>query len=68
MSIIVCGHQGCGKSKHAEEIMKHFGLDSCIDGWTPADYAPDNALLLTNAQCDGAIPFSQVAADLGFEV
>lgn len=68
MSVIVCGQQGCGKTKYAEVMMKHFGLTSCVDDWSPGEEIPENALVLTNVPCEGAVVFSQVAGDLGFEV
>jgi len=34
-SVIVYGPQGCGKTRHAERIRKHFGLDSIVDDFDP---------------------------------
>lgn len=34
-SIIVYGPQGCGKTRYAERIAKHFGLSSFVDGFDP---------------------------------
>ncbi len=36
-SLIVIGPQGCGKTTHAETILKKFGLSKVVDGWTVGD-------------------------------
>lgn len=48
-SVIVYGPQGSGKSRHAEKLRQHFGMDRIIDDWNGSDPFPrDGALLLTN--------------------
>lgn len=32
MSIIIYGPQGCGKSRHAEALARHFGCRHIVDG------------------------------------
>lgn len=34
-SIIVYGPQGCGKTRYAERMRKHFGLSSVVDDFDP---------------------------------
>lgn len=57
-SVIVVGPQGCGKSRNAEVIRKHYGLGKVVDGFsTPLTVQP-NTLYLTNvlphpAYCQG---------------
>jgi hypothetical protein len=48
----VYGPQGCGKTRYAERIRKHFGLDSIVDEFDPRGYInPTGELYLVN--CDG---------------
>ena len=68
MNIIVFGPPGCGKTKHKNRIMKHFGLTKCVDEWCPSIPHPsDDSLLLTNHKTDNAIDFSLLADRLGLE-
>lgn len=32
MSIIIHGPQGCGKSRHAEQLRRHFGMRLALEG------------------------------------
>jgi hypothetical protein len=61
MSIIVYGPQGCGKTLHAIDIMKYFGMSSWQDEWRPGMKIPENTLLLTNVPCENAIRFSELS-------
>lgn len=47
-AVVVYGPQGCGKTRNAERLRKHFGKRSVIDDWTPGDPLPDDCLALTN--------------------
>jgi len=63
MGIVIYGPQGCGKSKHKNELAVHFGMSKIIDDWKPGDALPESALALTNApEAEGAIAFSEVLA------
>lgn len=68
MSVIVYGPAGCGKTRFAKRLMKHFGMSRVIDEWKPGDEIPDNCLMLTEQPCKGGIPFTQVAKELGIKV
>lgn len=49
-SIIICGPRGCGKTRHAEALRRHFGL-SCVvemDEAPTRGLAYKGALILTN--------------------
>lgn len=30
-SVLIHGPQGCGKTRHKQQLMKHFGLERCMD-------------------------------------
>jgi tRNA A37 N6-isopentenylltransferase MiaA len=48
-SVIVCGPKGCGKTTHAEQLRKHFGLTSIVDDWDGSHpYPTFDALVLTS--------------------
>lgn len=73
MSVIIYGPQGCGKTRNAEALAKHFGLNHIIDdgedengnSWHPGDPVPDDTLVLTNAPgIDGAISFDEAMASI----
>jgi cytidylate kinase len=61
-AVIVHGPAGCGKSRHAAALARHYGKTVIIDDWQPRAGAsvPANALALTNASPppDNAIEFS----------
>lgn len=47
-SLIICGPQGCGKTRNKEALRKFFGLKHVIDGWHPSQPAPKlDVLMLT---------------------
>jgi len=65
MSIVIYGPQGCGKTRHANELALHFRKTQMIDDWIPGDDLPEDALVLTNAQdVDGAIAFAEIMESL----
>jgi hypothetical protein len=51
-SVIVYGPQGCGKTRWAERIAKHFGLTRIVDGWGCSVFLPHGTLYLTNNEED----------------
>ncbi len=64
MSIIVYGPQGCGKTRHAEELRAHFGLTRVVDDYVLGPL-PDDALVLTNIpNRPGALHFWSVMLDI----
>lgn len=46
-AVIIRGPQGCGKTRNAEALAKHFGKTLIIDDWKDGEPLPDNALCLT---------------------
>lgn len=49
LSLIVHGPAGCGKTRHAVALAKHFGLHVINDAWRPTDRLPLlGVLALTN--------------------
>lgn len=48
-SVIVVGNNGCGKTRHAEALRAHFGLDHIVDDWNDRRDVPRyNTLVLTS--------------------
>lgn len=48
-TVIVHAPQGAGKTTHAAELAKYFGLDEIVDDWMPEQPFLDRGqLLLTN--------------------
>lgn len=47
--VIVWGPPGCGKTRNAEKLRKHFGCARIVDGWSRGDRQPlrDDDLVLT---------------------
>lgn len=60
-TVIVYGPQGCGKTLHANEIAKHFGLDKVVDGWMACQPIERGALMLT-CDYDSAPPEADIRA------
>lgn len=62
-AIIIYGPQGCGKTRNASALAKHYGKSIVYD-YDEAPSArriqslPSEALVLTNVEVRGAIPFS----------
>ena len=65
-SVIVCGPQGCGKTRNKEAIANALGLSTIVDDWVPGmDIHAHNTLMLCNHQypkLDGYIVISYEAA------
>lgn len=51
-SLFVCGPQGCGKTRHADEIAEHFGLDEIEDGTGSRDIPAEGVLVLSGHAID----------------
>ena len=74
-TVVVYGPQGCGKTRNAEKLMRHFGMKRIVDDWTPSDAAPARgALVLTNSSIGGVrspyvdvIPYAEAAQMAGIE-
>ena len=65
MSTVIYGHQGCGKTAHKAALAAHFNKAQVIDGWTPGNPLPDDAMALTNVPgVQGAIAFNDAMAML----
>lgn len=48
-SVIVFGPKGSGKTRYAEALRKHFGMESIIDDWNGSSAFPTcDALVLTS--------------------
>ncbi|WP_201752553.1 phosphohydrolase [Pseudomonas knackmussii] len=48
-SVLVCGPQGCGKTRNAKAIAEALGLVSIVDNWQLGSPVPEqDALILTN--------------------
>ena len=64
MSLIVYGPAGCGKTRNARRLAKHFGLKRVVDEWDRRrDGVVKNALMLTIE----APPASVVCRVLSFD-
>lgn len=51
-SVIVHGPQGCGKTLHAPQLLKHFGLRAAVDEFDAMrtrDIKPEGMLYLTHS-------------------
>lgn len=60
--VVIYGPEGCGKSRNAAALARHYGKSVIVDDWQPhaGNRVPANALVLTNASPapHGAIEFS----------
>lgn len=68
-SVIICGPQGCGKSRNAKKLAKHFGLTRIMDEdgeWMVGDPIPEeDTLILTNEEVPGAIDYYDAMRQIG---
>lgn len=54
-SILVCGPEGCGKTRNAQAIAHSLGLTSVIDDWQRDDHLPkQDTLILTQLSVSAA--------------
>lgn len=58
-TVVLSGPQGCGKTRHAAELMRLLGSDRVIDDWWPGQPLVPGALHLTHAQFSEAHPEAQ---------
>lgn len=71
-AVVIHGPQGCGKTRHAAVLAKHYGKVFVLDYDSriqPEAY-PADAIVFTNSKLPGAIPFDEAmrAAHLQPEV
>ena len=65
-TLIIHGPQGCGMSRHAAALAKHYGRTIILDDWTPGTPVPADALVLTNeSNVEGAIEFKDAMRAAG---
>ncbi len=62
-SIVIYGPNGCGKSRYAVALAKHFGKTRIVDDWTPGSRLDDDTLALTNVPHQGAVPFLKAVSE-----
>lgn len=64
--VVIYGPQGCGKSRHAEALAKHYGKARIIHEGRMVDRYPADALVLTNdSGVPGAIAFDDAMRAAG---
>jgi len=65
-SVVVYGPQRCGKTRNAEALRRHFGLNRVVDDWDGiSDVPAAGALILTNViptRSRQTIPFAKACA------
>jgi MoxR-like ATPase len=47
-TVILSGPQGCGKTRNAVDLQKHFGCGKVVDDWWPGQGLTPGALHLTH--------------------
>lgn len=62
-SIIVHGPQGCGKTRNAEALRKHYGMTHVLDGWTNRDVIPLRDTLVLTSECPAALGINQLSIE-----
>jgi serine kinase of HPr protein (carbohydrate metabolism regulator) len=45
--VIIHGPQGCGKTRYATELLKHYGCKRLVDDWRPNQRLRDGDMALT---------------------
>lgn len=60
MGIIIYGPQGCGKTRNADKLAKHFGLSKIVDNYDGKGSIDQDTLYLTNINLAGAMQFNDV--------
>lgn len=70
--VIVHGPEGCGKSRHAAALARHYGKTVILDDWQPRAgvSVPAHALALTNVSPPpkNAIEFSKAMREAGLAI
>jgi MoxR-like ATPase len=75
-TIVIHGPQGCGKTRNAQALAKHFGCKKVVDDWDGRSKVEEGSLVLTNSMVFGIkasalpvgrrfIPFSSAMAEAG---
>lgn len=47
--VVIHGPQGCGKTRHAQALARHFGCEQITDDWSGHGRLEPGTLALTNA-------------------
>lgn len=69
-AVIIYGPQGCGKTRNADALMKHYGKTVVYDyepGMQPIFKHPARALILTDIDLPGSIPFAMAMRAAGLQ-
>ena len=53
MILILAGSPGIGKTKHANEICKMFGLTKIMDNWDGREPIPEDTLVIGTVRIEG---------------
>lgn len=75
-TIVIHGPHGCGKTRNAEALAKHFGCSPIVDDWDGRSKIEAGSLVLTNSMVFGIkasalpagrrfIPFARAMAEAG---
>lgn len=62
--IVLCGPQGCGKTKNAKALMTLLGMKHLIDDFVPGNKIAQDTLHLTNHHINGALQYNDVIKNL----
>lgn len=65
--VIIYGPQGCGKTRNSAALAKHFGKVFILDydSAIRPDAYPADAIVFTNTELPGAIPFDDAMRAAG---
>jgi pantothenate kinase-related protein Tda10 len=59
-AVIVCGPQGCGKTRNASALMNHFKLNKVVDDYVQGMPINSDTLYLSNEEIEGAVAYGEV--------
>ncbi len=62
--VIIFGPRGSGLSFFSKDLAEHYGKRLVVDGWAPGLTMPDNALILTNHEVEGAIHLAKAVDEM----
>jgi hypothetical protein len=61
-TVVIHGPQGCGKTRRAQALARHFGCERIVDDWDGVSELQPDVLALTSADSIRPLPDSRVIA------
>jgi len=64
-SVVIYGPRGCGKSRHATQLLNHFDLERVVDNWDGLSDVPQVGALILTSNAEANVPLNMPRMHFG---